>query len=128
MGEMFSCFKFYSVVNWRIITVQYCDGFCHHNHHESAIGICVSSSSWTSVPPPTPSHPSRLSQSTRFGSLWHIEDSPLLSVLHTVTYIFPCYSLKSSPHCVQTCSLCLHLFVALKIGLSLPSNQILNIL
>ena len=32
---------------------------------ESAMGIPVSPPSWISFPPPTPSHPSRLSQSTR---------------------------------------------------------------
>ena len=34
--------------------------------HDSAIGIHISPPSRTSLPPPTPPHPSRLSQSTRF--------------------------------------------------------------
>ena len=34
---------------------------------ESATGIHRSPPSWTSLPPPTPSHPSRFSQSTGFG-------------------------------------------------------------
>ena len=34
------------------------------HHHESAIDIQMSPPSWTSFSPPTPSHPSRLSQST----------------------------------------------------------------
>ena len=34
--------------------------------HESAIDICMPPSSWTSLPPPTLFHPSRLSQSTGF--------------------------------------------------------------
>ena len=34
------------------------------HHHESAIDIHMSPPSWTSLPLPTPSHPSRLSQST----------------------------------------------------------------
>ena len=37
------------------------------HQHESAIGIYISPPSWTSLPPTTPSHPSKLSQSTRFG-------------------------------------------------------------
>ena len=37
--------------------------------HESAVGIYMSSPSRTSLPPPTPSHPSRLSQSTGLTSL-----------------------------------------------------------
>ena len=36
------------------------------HQHESAIGVHMSPPSWTSLPPPTPSHPSRLSQSTGF--------------------------------------------------------------
>ena len=39
------------------------------HQHESAIGTHMSPPSWTSLPPPTPSHPSRLSQSTRPNSL-----------------------------------------------------------
>ena len=35
------------------------------HQHESAISIHMSPPSWTSLLPPTPSHPSRLSQSTR---------------------------------------------------------------
>ena len=35
--------------------------------HESATGIYVSSPSWTALPCPSSSHPSRLSQSTGFG-------------------------------------------------------------
>ena len=34
--------------------------------HESAIGVHISPPSWISLLPPTPSHPSRLSQSTGF--------------------------------------------------------------
>ena len=34
--------------------------------HESAIGLCMSPSSWASLPSPTPSHPSGLSQSSGF--------------------------------------------------------------
>ena len=36
--------------------------------HESAISIPLSTPSWTSLPPFIPSHPSRLSQSTRVSS------------------------------------------------------------
>ena len=40
--------------------------FAEHQH-ESAVGIHMSPPSWTYLPPPSPSHPSRLSQSTGFG-------------------------------------------------------------
>ena len=36
-----------------------------HNQHKSATDLHMSPPSWTSLPPPTPSHPSRLSQSPR---------------------------------------------------------------
>ena len=36
------------------------------HQHESAVGIQMFPSSWTSLPSPIPSHPSRLSQSTGF--------------------------------------------------------------
>ena len=52
--------------NWRIVTLQYCDGFAIYQY-ESATGIHVSPPSWTRVSPPSPPHPSRLSQSTDFG-------------------------------------------------------------
>ena len=48
-------------------------------------------------PPPIshPSHPSGLSQSTGLSSLCHTANSYLLSTLHMVMYIFPCYSCNS---------------------------------
>ena len=47
--------------NWGIITLQYYDGFAIHRH-ESATGAHVS----LHPEPPSPLHPSGLSQSTRF--------------------------------------------------------------
>ena len=40
--------------------------------HESAIGMCMSLPSWTSLPPPTLSYASQLSQSTGLSSLCYI--------------------------------------------------------
>ena len=56
--------NFVFIFNLRIITLQYCDDFCH-----TSVWI---SHSFTYVPsllnlPPSPSHPSRLSQSPGFG-------------------------------------------------------------
>ena len=74
--------------------LAYCDCFVHH--HESVIGIHTSPPSWNSLPPLSPSHPSKLSQSTHMGSLIHTANPHLLSILHMVMYVFQCYSLKSS--------------------------------
>ena len=51
--------------NWRIITLQYCDGFCHTSTWISYRCTYVPLS-WTPHPPPSPPHPSGLSQSTSF--------------------------------------------------------------
>ena len=88
------------------------------HQHESAIDIHMSPPSLTSLPLLSPSHPSRLSQSTRLRSLRHAANSHWLSVLHVVMYIFLCYYLNSShpllsPLCTQVCSLCLHLHLSL---------------
>ena len=61
-----------------------------------------------------PPHPIslKLSQNTGLGSLFHTGNSHLLSILHTVMYMFSCYSLNLSysflPQlCPQVCFLCL---------------------
>ena len=56
------------IFNWRIIFYNIVSVSAIHQH-EPAIGIHMSLPSWTSLPPATPSHPSRLSQSTRSSSL-----------------------------------------------------------
>ena len=52
--------------------------------HESAIGIHMSPPFWTSLPSPSPSHPSRLIQSPCFSVLNHTGNSLWLSILHVV--------------------------------------------
>ena len=57
------------IFSWTTITLQYVLVSAIHQH-ESVIGIYMSPPSWISLPSPTPSyHPSRFSQSTRFGFL-----------------------------------------------------------
>ena len=51
--------------NWRIITSQYCDGFCHTSTWIGHRYTCAPPS-WTLLPPPSPHCPSGLSQSTSF--------------------------------------------------------------
>ena len=61
------------------------------------MGVHVSPPSWSPLPLPTPSHPSRLSQSTRFEL--PASDSKFFTgilILHMVTYMFQCYFLSSS--------------------------------
>ena len=82
------------------------------HQHESTIGTHMSPSFLISLSPPTPSHSSRLSQSTRFQLPVSYSKLPWLSVLQTVMYMFQCYSLNLShpllpPLCKQVCDLCL---------------------
>ena len=58
--------------------------------------IHISPLSWTSLPTPTSSHPSRLSQSPGFNSLHHTANFHWLSILHMVVYMFPWYFLHLS--------------------------------
>ena len=58
------------------------------HQHESAIGICMSPSSWTSLPPPTSSHSSRLSQSTRSELPESYSKFPLAILLYIWWCIF----------------------------------------
>ena len=84
--------------NWRIIALQYCADFCQTstwiNHRYTHV---------PSRPTHTPSHLSRLSQSSKFEL--PASDSMVISA-------FPCYSLHLSyaflpTLCPEICSLCL---------------------
>ena len=100
-------FKF--IFNWNIIfynvvlisIVQQCE-----------LAICIHIYSPLLSLPPTPSHSSRLSQSTQLSSLWYSTTLDQLSVLHMVLYICQCYSLNLSHPllpslCPKVHSLCL---------------------
>ena len=58
-------FPKFTYFNWRIIALQCCVGFCHTSTW-IAIDTHMFPLSWTPLPPPIPSHPSKLSQSTGF--------------------------------------------------------------
>ena len=58
-------FKKLIYFNWRLITLEYCGGFCHTLTWISLGYTCVPLA-WTPLPPPSPSHPSGLSQCTGF--------------------------------------------------------------
>ena len=93
---------------------------------DSAIGIPMSPPSQTSLPPPSPSHLSRLSQSPSLSSLSHRANSHWLSVSHVVVCMPPCSSVHSS-HPLgpppspgpQVCSVCLCLHCC-------PANTTIN--
>ena len=65
--DAFVVVVFYLFIFWRLITLQYCIGFAIH-WHESATGVHVSihPEPSSSLLPPSPSHPSRLSQCIGF--------------------------------------------------------------
>ena len=108
-------FKFESPIyfliylNWRLITWQYCNGFCHTLTWISHGCTCVPYPEPSSHNPPHPipqGHPSALALST----LFHASNLDWWSSSHMVIYMFQCYSLKSShPHfksCQQAGSPC----------------------
>ena len=79
--------------NWRIMTLQYCDGFCH--------ALAWISHRYPRAPHPlTPLHdPQRLSppgchRALALGARLHASNSHWSSILHVVVYMFQCYSLK----------------------------------
>ena len=87
----FSCI----FISWRLITLQYCSGFCH-----TLTGI---SHGFTCVPHPDPPsrlppHPTTLgpSQCTSPELLSHASNLGWRSVLPLIVYLFQCYSLRSS--------------------------------
>ena len=95
--------------NWRLITLQYCGGFCHTLTWISHGWTCVPPS-WTLLPPPSPVYPSGLSESTSFEPCF----MHWSSIFHMVINVFQCYSLISShpcllPHSPKVCSS--HLFM-----------------
>ena len=78
--QVCTCFLIYS--NWRITTLQYCDGFAIHQH-EMATGIYVSPSSCT--PPPHLPHriPMGCPRAPALSALLHASNlhwSPLLHI------------------------------------------------
>ena len=89
----FQCIYF----NWSIITLQYCDGFCHTSTWISHEQACVPPS-WT--PSQIPPHPIPLgcARSPALGALLLASNLHWSFILHVVIYMFQCYSLKSSPH------------------------------
>ena len=91
------------------------------HHHESVIGTHVSPSSWSSLPPPTPSHPSRLSQRTDFELPASYSKFPLAGYfihgnVYTSVWLFQFIPPLLSPLCPQTVlSVCISIFSWVKL-------------
>ena len=81
-------------ISWRLITLQYCSGFCHTLTWISHGFTCVPLPD-SPLPPPSPSHPSGSSQCTSPEHLSHASNLGWRSVSPLIVYLFQCYSYKS---------------------------------
>ena len=125
----FSLKKNFFYFNWRLITLQYC-GFCHTFTWISHGCTCVPCPDPPSYLPPHPisqGHPSAPALST----LSHASNLDWWSISHMITYMFQCYSLKSShprllPQSPKVCSLypCLFCCLAYRIIVTIFLNSI----
>ena len=111
--------------NWRISTLQYCDGFYHNpstwiGHRYTCVLLLKL------LPSSLPLYLSWLSQSTGLGTLLHALNLHWSSVLNMVMYMLQCYSLKSSHPRILPLSpksvlyVCVS-FAALHVGSLVPS-------
>ena len=83
------------IFNWRLISLQYCGGFCHPFTWISHGCTCVPHPDPPSHLPPHPipwGHPNALALST-LSHAWNLDWQ---SISHMIIYMFQCYSLKSS--------------------------------
>ena len=74
--------------NWRLITLQYCSGFAIYHMNRPWVYVCPPS--WTPLPPPSPSHPSGLSQCTSPEHPVSCIKPGWWSISHMVIYMFQC--------------------------------------
>ena len=86
---------FLNYLKWRLITLQYCSGFCHKLTWISHGCTCVTH-------PKPPSHlslhpiPQGDPSAQALSVLSHATNLDWWSISHMVMYMFQCYSLKSS--------------------------------
>ena len=114
-------------ISWRLITLQYCSGFCHT--------LTWISHGFTCVPHPhlplDPIDPFGSSQCTRPEHLSHVSSLGWWSVSPLIVYLFQCYSLRS-PHprllsqSPEVCSvhLCLFFCSAYRVIINIFLNSI----
>ena len=113
--------NYFIYFNWRLITLQYCSGFCHT--------LTWISHGCTCVPHPEPPSdlcphpiPQGCCSALDLSALFHCSNLDWWSISHMVIYMFQCYSLKSShprllPQSPKVCSLYLCLFCCLTHGI-----------
>ena len=99
--------------NWRLITLQYCGGFCHTSSWITHGCTCVPHPEPPSHLPPYPI-PLGCPRALALGALLHALNLRWSSILHMVIYMFQCYSLISChpcplPHSPKACSVSLFL-------------------
>jgi len=118
-------FQFINFINWRIIVLQCCIGFCHTSTTESAIGI--HEPSLLNLPPtPHPIPSLSVVTDTGFIFLCHTANSHWPSILPMGMYIFQCSSLNLSHPLLPSHSVHKSVFytcisiAALQKGLSVP--------
>ena len=78
--------------NWRLITLQYCGGFCHTFTWISHGCTCVSHPVPLSHLPPHPI-PQGCASAPDLSALFHASNLDWSSISHMVMYMFQCYSL-----------------------------------
>ena len=120
-------FFFFSLLvyfSWRLITLQFCGGFCH-TLTESAMGVHVS----LHPQPPShlPPHPIHLDypSAPALSVLFHALNLDWPSISHMVICMFKCCSIKSShpsllPQSPKSVLYICVSFAVLHIGLLLP--------
>ena len=101
VGKVKSLLFFFLInyFNWKLITLQYCSGFCHTLTWVSHGCTCVPHPEPPSYLPPHPiplGHPSAPALSTPS----HASNLDWRSVSHMIIYMFQWYSLKSSHPCL----------------------------
>ena len=107
-------FFFWIYFNWRLITLQYCGGFCHTLTWISHGCTCVPHPEPPSLLRPHPI-PQRSPSALALSALSHALNLDWSSISQMVIYMFQCYSLKSShrhllPQSPKDCPLHLCLF------------------
>ena len=81
--------------NWRLITLKHCSGFCHTLTWINNGCTCVPHPECPSHLPPHPI-PQGHHSAPAVSALSHALNLDWWSISHMVTYMFQCYSLKSS--------------------------------